>query len=406
MLRFEEARRLILTHTSPLDTERISLFTAGGRVLAEEIRAPWDLPPWDNSAMDGYAVRLADCAPGRRLPVRGYLPAGAVPGAALAPGAAAKIMTGAPLPAEADTIVPFEQADEQDGQVSFSSTPQAGAHIRRRAEDLRSGDLVIPAGTPLRPAEIGMLATFGKILIPVFRRARIAVLSTGDELVEPGDQLGEGRIINSNALAIAAALSELGAEPVLLGIARDNRESHLQLLGEGLKADALITSAGISTGDRDLVREVLLELGATEIFYKINIKPGRPTAFLRFGAKPVFCLPGNPVATLITFEELVKPAVLRMMGHHRAIQPFIKGTLREDVRKKPGRGQFLRVALEIRDGRILVSTSGDQNTGILRTLVRAGGLVYLAPEATHLPAGSEVDVHLLGTPREALDEQA
>ncbi|WP_429885516.1 molybdopterin molybdotransferase MoeA [Geoalkalibacter halelectricus] len=404
MLSFEDARNLILAHTPTLGTERIALFDAGGRVLAEDIHALWDLPPWDNSAMDGYAVRAEDCAPGRALPVSAYLPAGATPGATLAPGEAIKIMTGAPLPAGADTIVPFEELREGEDEICLRTTPKPGAHVRCRGEDLARGALAIAAGTLLRPAEIGLLATFGKVLIPVFRRARVAILATGDELVEPGEPLAHGRIINSNAAALAAALREIGAEPLLLGIARDNEESHRRLITEGLRADALITSAGISTGDRDLVRETLLELGATEIFWKIDIKPGRPTAFFRAGATPVFCLPGNPVATLITFEELAKPALLKMMGLHRVIAPFIKGTLLEEVRKKPGRGQFLRVALEIRAGRILVRTSGDQNTGILRTLVGASGLVYLPADAAHLPVGSEVDVHVLGQLRESPPE--
>ncbi|WP_305041687.1 molybdopterin molybdotransferase MoeA [Geoalkalibacter sp.] len=404
MLRFEDARRLILHHCSPLGSERISLSAACGRVLADEVHAPWDLPRWNNSAMDGFALRHEDLSATLSLPIEGYLPAGVLPGAGLAPGTAMKIMTGAPLPIGADTVVPMEEAREEAGRVSLTKRPVSGAHVRRQAEDVRAGELVIPAGTLLRPAEIGMLASFGKVVIPVFRRARIAVLSTGDELVEPGEPLSDGRIVNSNAFALAAALQEIGAEPILLGIARDTRESHLALLREGLRADGLITSAGISTGDRDLVREILLELGAEEIFWKIDIKPGRPMAFLRAENRPIFCLPGNPVATLITFEELVKPAILRMMGHRRVIQPFVQGILQEAVRKKPGRGQFLRVRLSVRDGRFLVSTSGDQQTGILRTLVSADGLVYLPPEAGDLPAGAVVDLHLLGRQAEMREE--
>ena len=350
--------------------------------------------------MDGYAVRFADVQPGHALPVEGYLPAGAAPGATLNSGTAMRIMTGAPMPAGADTVVPLEEAAEEENRVQFTGKLRAGSHVRRRAEDLSAGALFIPAGTPLRPAEIGMLASFGKVFVPVFRRARVAVLSTGDELVEPGDSMDAGQIVNSNALALAAALRELGAEPVLLGIARDNRDSHLRLLREGLGADALITSAGVSSGDRDLVRETLENLGAEPIFWKVDIKPGRPTAFYRHGDKPVFCLPGNPVATLITFEELVKPAILRMMGHSRVIEPFLRGILLEDVKKKGGRGQFLRVQLDVRDGQIMVSTSGDQHTGILRTLVQADGLAYLPPEMENPAAGTPVDVHVRGRLRE------
>ncbi len=396
MLRFEEARHQILHNTSALDAERVSLLEAGNRVIAQDVHAPWDLPRWDNSAMDGFAVRFADVRPGEPLPIAGYLPAGAAPGETLRTGTALRIMTGAPMPDGADTVVPLEETQEREGRVRFTGMLRPGSHVRRRAEDLCAGTLFIPAGTPLRPAEIGMLASFGKVFVPVFRRARVAILSTGDELIEPGEPMAEGQIVNSNALALATALRELGAEPLLLGIARDNRDSHLRLLRQGLAADALITSAGVSSGDRDLVRETLEELGTESIFWKVDIKPGRPTAFYRSGDKPVFCLPGNPVATLITFEELVKPAILKMMGHRRMVEPFLKGTLLEDVKKRGGRGQFLRVRLENRDGRLLVSTCGDQHTGILRTLVQADGLVYLPPESENPAAGSQVDVHILG----------
>ena len=403
---FLEARRLILQRVRPLGCERQPIFAAAGQVLAEDIIAPWDMPRWDNSAMDGYAVRIADCtSPGARLRLVGYIPAGgSAAGLRVEPGTAVKIMTGAPLPPGADAVVPFEKSTEEKGEVLIRKEVRASDHIRFRGEDVPAGTVVMPAGTVLRPAEIGMLASFGKVLVPVHRRLRVAVLSTGDELVEPGEVLAEERIVNSNSFALAAALREIGAEPVLLGIARDTAESHREKLREGLAADALITSAGVSAGDRDLVREILAELGVEPVFWKIDIRPGSPTAFALRGETPVFSLPGNPVATLITFEELVRPALLRMMGHTRVIKAPLRARLQQEVRKKTGRLQFLRVRVELQDGELVASPSGAQATGILRTMVRANALALLPEERDCFAAGETVEVHLLGQDAVMLDD--
>ena len=374
---FEEARKIILDSVVPLGIERVMLLDAPGRVLAEEIAAPCDMPLWDNSAMDGYAVRSADCGEPATLTVTGFIPAGGLAEAAVTAGTAIKIMTGAPVPAGADTVVPYEETEEGDGWVKITGPLKKGEHIRFRGEDIRADEVVLTVGTVLRAPEISLLASFGRVFVPVFRRARVAVLSTGDELIEPGEPLSPGKIINSNALALAAAIKEVGAEPVVLGIARDNRESHRHMIGEGLAADALITSAGVSAGDRDLVREVAADLGVKQLFWKVDMKPGRPTAFGVKDGKPVFSLPGNPVSTMITFEELVRPALLKMMGHTRVIKPLITAILQEEVRKKAGRLHFLRVRVEVENGRYLARTSGDQNTGILRTMVNANGLAFL-----------------------------
>jgi molybdopterin molybdotransferase len=395
---FIEARRIILQHVHALGSERRSLFEASGRVIAEEVIAPREMPQEDNSAMDGYAVRAADCRePGTVLRLCGYLPAGAsAVGMTVTPGTAVKIMTGAPIPHGADAVVPFEKTSEQQEAVEIHASVRAGDHIRVRGEDIAAGEAVIPCGTVLRPPEVGLLASFGRVMVPVFRRARVAVLSTGDELVEAGEAPAPGKIINSNSLALAAALQEIGAEPILLGIARDNRKSHLEKIAEGLRADAMVTSAGVSTGDRDLVRPVLAELGVEPVFRTVKIRPGRPTAFGMKGEVPVFSLPGNPVATMITFEEFVRPALLKMMGHRRVLKPLLRAILREEVRKKPGRLQFLRVRIEVRDGEYLATISGDQNTGILKSMVRADALALLPEEAEVFAPGDPVEVHLLG----------
>ena len=400
---FEEARSTILNAVSPLPTERVMLLDAPGRVLAEDITASADLPLWDNSAMDGYAIKSADCRETVTLAVTEFIPAGGIAASAVEAGTAMKIMTGAPMPQGGDAVVPFEETEEGENWVKISGPVKKGQHIRFRGEDVREGEVVLAAGTVLRTPEISMLATFGRVLVPVFRRARVAILSTGDELVEPGETLLPGKIINSNALALAAALKEIGADPIILGIARDNRESHREKIRAGLAADALITSAGVSAGDRDFVREVLAELGVEQLFWKIDIKPGRPTAFGMKGHIPVFSLPGNPVSTMITFEELARPALLKMMGHRRVLKPFVTAVLAEEVRKKAGRLHFLRVRVEKEEGRYIARTSGGQDTGILRTLVRANALAFLPPDIAIFPAGSEVQVHLLDRGFEMLE---
>jgi molybdopterin molybdotransferase len=392
---FEAARKAILDNVSALSAEVVPVAEAAGRVLAVDVTAPWDLPSWDNSAMDGYAVRAGDAAAPVTLEIAGYIPAGSAGGEPLVSGKAARILTGAPLPAGADAIVPFEDAEERGGDVVVHRPTRRGAHVRRRGEDLRSGETILRAGTVLGPAEVSALATCSRTTVPVVRRPRVAIVSTGDELVSPGEPLAPGKIHDSNALALAAAVRQLGAEPVPLGIARDDRVQLLALLAEGLQADALVTSAGVSMGDRDLVREVLRELSVEEVFWKVDIKPGRPTAFGLHGRTAVFSLPGNPVSTLLTFEQFVRPALLRMMGHRRVLRPMARATLQDAVSRTAGRVSFLRVRLERRERDLLAWSAGAQDTGILRTLLRADGIAVLPAEWGDVPAGRAVEVQVL-----------
>jgi len=393
---YEEARSIILESVAPLGAERVETGRALGRTLAEDVVAPWPLPLCDNSAMDGYAVRADDCRGPARLRITGYLPAGGTASVGVGPGCAVKIMTGAPIPPGCDAVIPFEETSVADDHVVVKAQVTVRQHIRFRAEDVREGDLVLPEGTPLRPPEISMLASLGKAFVPVYRTVRVAVLSTGDELIELGEPPSPGMIVNSNSVAVAAAVRETGAESLLLGIARDDPESHAEKISEGLKADALVTTAGVSAGDRDLVREVLAQSGVVSRFWRVGIKPGGPTAFGTKDGVPVFSLPGNPVSALITFEVFVRPALLRMMGRKRVLRPPVKATLAGEVRKKPGKVHFLRVGIEVRGGEYIASSAGDQNTGILRTMVLADAIAVLPADKTVFAAGERVDVLLLG----------
>ena len=395
MLTFEAARTMILDSVSPCGVERVTLLDSLGRTLAEDVISPSDLPAADNSAMDGYAVVTADCGEPALLNITGHLQAGGDISSEVISGCAIRIMTGAQIPPGADAVVPVEETEDRGGFVFIKGPVHNGQHIRFRGEDVREGETVIPAGTAIRPPEISMLASCGRLFVPVFRKPKVAILSTGDELVEPGEPVSPGKIINSNALSLAASVREAGAEPVILGIARDNREDHLAKMVEGLRADALITSAGVSAGDHDHVREVLKELGVEQKFWKVAMKPGSPTAFGMKDGIPVFSLPGNPVSTLVTFEIFVRPALLRMQGRRRTIRPTLKVTLTEEVRKRPGRVQFVRLCLEREGEEFRGRSAGDQNTGILKTMLMADAMAVLPADGTRFAAGEVVDAYLL-----------
>lgn len=393
---FEEARRIILEHVTALGTERVELLESLGRVLAEDISAPWELPSFDNSAMDGYALRAQDCAADRMLPVIDFVHAGGRATKSVLPGTAIKIMTGAPLPEGADSVVPIEDAEESGGSLRVLQPVALHQHVRRAGEDVRKGETVLTAGTCVRPYEINMLACCGMEHVVVVRRPRVAIVATGDELIALGEAVQPGRIVNSNSYALAAAVSSLGAVPVLVGIARDNPESHRAKLAEGLQADVLITSAGVSVGDRDLVREVLGELGVEIVFWRVKVKPGKALAFGIKADKPVFALPGNPVSAMLTFEEFVAPALLKMMGHRETVKPLFTAILQTELKKKAGQTLLVRIRLEYANGKFLAWSAGRQDTGLLKTMLRANALAVLPAERESFAVGDEIQVHLLG----------
>jgi molybdopterin molybdotransferase len=399
----EEARRLVLEGAAPLPAETVATADALGRVLAAPVVSGRTLPPADCSAMDGYAVRAADVAGAtaavpRRLCVAFEVPAGGRAPRALGPGEAARIFTGAALPAGADSIVMQEDAAAEDGEVAFTAPPPRGEHVRPAGEDVHAGEEVLAAGTRLAPAHLGVLASLGRSVVRVHRRPQVAILSGGDELVEPDEDASGGRIVASNAYSLAAQCAEAGGLTTNLGIARDTREDLERGLAAGLGADVLVSSAGVSVGDHDHVRPALDKLGCRLAFWGVRMKPGYPLAFGRFddGRGPrVFGLPGNPVSAMVTFELFVRPLLLRLAGRRVLGRPVLRATLGETLRKKPGRQHYVRVTLAREGERVVATSTGNQSSGVLRSMALAQGLLVFPAPAAELRAGAEAAVIVL-----------
>ena len=399
MLSVEEALTRVLARIPVLGSQIVELSAALGRVLAEPIGAGRDLPPWDNSAMDGYAVRAADtAAASREKPVRlrllGEIPAGAVADRPVGPGEAYRILTGAPMPAGADAVIPQEEVGRDEGTVIVPRPVRAREFVRPRGEDIRAGDQVMAPGTVLGPAALGVLAALGRPLVRVHQRPRVAILSTGDELVDLDAPLGPGQIPNSNTYTLAAQVREADGEPVSLGIARDAREDLEERIRSGVAADVLVSSAGVSVGDRDLVREVMAKLGAELDFWRVSMRPGKPITFGLLDRRPFFGLPGNPVSSMVTFELFVRPALLRMAGHRHLFRPRVQASALEPLDNPGPRRGYLRVRLSAEDGRIGARPTGEQGSGILRSMLLADGLAVVPPD-TRVGAGEPVEVILL-----------
>ncbi len=405
-----EAQRLILEAALPLPSETCATADAQGRVLAEPVLSRRTLPPFDVSAMDGYAVRSGDLARASAaapvaLPVVFEVAAGAAPERTLAPGEVARIFTGAPLPPGADAVVRQEDVTRDAARAVFAAPVPVGENRRSAGEDVRAGETVLDRGVRLGPAALGMLASLGRSHVAVHQRPRAAILSGGDELIEPdGDPTG-GRIVSSNSYSIAAQCREVGAEPIYLGIARDHPDELERFVRAGLGAHVLVTSAGVSVGDRDYVRPVLEKLGCELVFWGVAIKPGFPLVFGRFPPRSplgssdcgplVFGLPGNPVSAMVTFEEFVRPSLRKLAGHAAWFRPRIDAVLAERLRKPAGRLHLVRVRLERRDGCVVASSTGNQSSGVLRSMALAQGLLVFPADATELPAGAVVQVQVL-----------
>jgi molybdopterin molybdotransferase len=397
-----QALALILAETETLPPETVDVRAALGRVLAEPIAAARRIPPADNSAMDGYAVRRADLAAASstrpvELRVAFEVAAGGASPPRLEAGLAARILTGAPVPDGADAVVRQEDVTRQGDRVAFRACPKPRENVRDAGEDVEVGDRVLEPGCVIGPAEAGMLASLGRGVIAVHQRPRVAILSGGDELVEPDGDVAGGRIVSSNSYTLAAQCREVGAEPTYLGIARDTPEDLLRRFHGGLRADVIVSSAGVSVGDRDHVRDVLERLGCELRFWGVRIKPGYPLAFGRLGASGalVFGLPGNPVSAMVTFEEFVRPALRKMTGHTALFRPLVRARLAERLAKKPGRMHFVRVVLERKGDELWARSAGNQSSGALRSMIRGQGLLVFPEEASELGAGESAAVQVI-----------
>ncbi|MHB0875675.1 MAG: molybdopterin molybdotransferase MoeA [Anaerolineae bacterium] len=404
LLSVEAAQELVLSRFAPLPAVAVPILQSLGLVLAEDVAAEADVPPRANSAMDGYAVRWRDVCDATedapvRLRVAGEVAAGRLPDTSVGPGRALRIMTGAVLPQGADTVVRFEDTTAADGTVAIVRAPRAGANVRAAGEDVRRGEVVLAAGTVVRPQEVGMLASLGRSQALVHRRPRVAVLATGDEVAALGSAPADGHIRDINSYSNAAQVLEAGGEPLLLGVARDRATELAAKLRQATAAgvDLIVTSGGVSVGDFDLVKDVLRSEGRID-FWWVNVKPGKPMAFGLLGDTPLLALPGNPVAAMISFELFARPAILTMLGRRSWQRPRVTARLTSPVRRKDGRRHYLRVRLHQDGDGWLAELTGEQGSGILKSMVLADGLAVIPESCDHLEAGSEVEVILSAAP--------
>ena len=397
MTSVREALETVLRETAPLGTERVGLLESAGRVLAETIRSQRDVPGYANSAMDGYAVRFTDverCP--ARLPVTGVASAGgAVP--EIGPGEASKVMTGAPIPRGADTVVRVEDTRSEGESVVIERHGPKGAHIRLPGEDIRRGDVVLEPRRVLSPADVGLLASIGRTVLLVHQRPRVAILSTGNELVEADDPISPGQVVNSNAYTLTAAVEEAGGIAVPLPVARDTLDAIRSAFTEAARCDAILSTGGVSVGEFDYVKQVMDEVGVRRFFWKVAQKPGKPLTFGILSGRPYFGLPGNPVSSLVCFYLYARPALLRMMGHTAVHLPAIDARVGETIRKAEGLVEFVRCRLERQEGAWHAFSTGSQSSGVLRSMSEGDGLIVAPAERSVLEPGTGVRVVLLTT---------
>jgi molybdopterin molybdotransferase len=415
MISVEEALEKVLSYVEVLEPEQKPILDCLGQVLAEDIYSTIDIPPLDNSAMDGYALQAEDTRGASEsspiyLTVVGEVAAGAMPTKEVKPGTAIRIMTGAPLPEGADAVVRFEDTDEVNrkssrgdlSHIGILCHAKNGLNVRCRGEDIARGELILKQGKVLRPQEIGVLASLGRSVALVIRRPIVAILATGDELVGVDQPLSPGKIYNSNTYTIAAEISRYGGIPKILGIGRDSVQSLTEKIDEGLDADMLITSGGVSKGDYDIVKDVLAEHGEIG-FWTVCMKPGKPIAFgmikmmegKRKKKVPHLGLPGNPVSSIITFEQFARPAILKMMGKKILAKPTIRAIIENDIANNDGRRLFARVMVTKCGSRYHASLTGPQGSGILTSMAKANGLAIIPESSQGVKAGDVVEVQML-----------
>ena len=411
MLEVEDAFSRIIAHFEPLDTVELPVLECLGLALAKDITSPLDLPPLANSAMDGYAVLHADISGAVENPptlsVISAVAAGQVSEDTVTKGKTIRIMTGAPVPNGADTVVPFEETDELErrgrgeslDEIAIYKALPLGSNVRPAGEDVSKGELVLPKGTIVRPAEAGVMASLGLTTARVIRRPTVAVLSTGDELSPAGEALAPGHIYDSNSSSVAAAVIAAGGTPRIIGIARDTLEDLHRCIDEASDADLLVTSAGVSKGDYDMVKDVLEQRGEMN-FWSVRMRPAKPLAFglLRTAGGrplPLLGLPGNPVSALLAFEMFGRPAIRRMLGRDRLARPVVEGVLTGPIFNSDGRRVYARVEVERRDGTWFATPTGPQGSNILTSLSRANGLAVCPADLPRKEAGQAVKILML-----------
>ncbi len=400
MIGVDDARERILARFAPLEAVATPIVDALGMVAARNVVSTVDVPPFRNSAMDGYAVRSIDVADAPVvLRVTGTVAAGTVPDRAVGPGESMRIMTGAPIPAGADAVVRFEETDESSrannglAEIEISRPVQARENVREAGEDVRAGDAVISAGTVLGPAEIGILASLNMATVDVHRRPRVAILSTGDEVVDLGPDLQPGQIRNSNSHTIAALVRQAGGEPVLLGVARDTTDDVHDKLFASDTPDLFVTSGGVSVGDYDVVKNVLKAEGSIDV-WQVRMKPGKPLAFGTIGNTPLLGLPGNPVAALVSFEQFGRPAIRRMLGHSQLSLPELDAISMERLPNPGRRRHFVRGVVSRTSAYLEARPTGDQGSAVLMAAVRANCFIIVPETSDVIDPGTTVRVQL------------
>lgn len=408
LISVQEAQQYILSEFSPVSTTSVKLDDACGRVLCRNIETESDLPPFSNSSMDGFAVRAADLESASRqnpviLQVVADIPAGALPTVAIQTGQAARIMTGAPIPDGADAIVPIEDTNcstEKPGmqlpeQVEIFIPTQTGAYIRPQGQDIRRQQLVLHAGNRIYPQDVGLLAALGVTNVPVYHKPRLALFSTGDELIDPHLSLTPGKIRNANSHMLAALIEHNGGDVVRLDTTPDQAESVRRRLQEAIEqhVELIVTSAGISVGTYDFVRAIIQEAGHLH-FWRVNMRPGKPVAFGTYRNTPVLGLPGNPVSAFVGFQLFVLPILNRLCGLKHLPQKMVKARLTQMI-ESDGRESYLRAVLKNENDQFAVSLTGHQGSGNLYSLVQANALLIVPAGVKSLPGGSEVNVWIL-----------
>jgi len=400
LIQVDEAREIILSKIEPKGVEKVSLDDALGRILAEDIIAQRNNPPMDNSAMDGYAVITADILSATpenpvKLEVVEHVPAGSVASVTLKNNQAIRIMTGAPIPPGADAVLMQEDTDKNGNGILAKDKTEVGENIRLAGEDVKIGDVVIKKGVAITPSHIGMMAVVGRSNIYVSQRPTVAILSTGDEIIELDGNPTGPCIYNSNGYMLAAQIRSAGGIPCYLGVAKDDEKDLMEKFDWALKCDIVVSSGGVSVGDYDLVKATLDKLGNEMAFWKVAMKPGKPLAFGKIGERPIFGLPGNPVSSFVSFEQFARPAIKKMMGANEVLPRTVQAKLTRTVHKKTGRLHFMSAVVSWDSGEYTVAPAEEQGSGVLKSTVNANGLLVFPLEKDELKSGDMVTVQLL-----------